>query len=101
MILAGRTYAFSLTDGRELSATLTLGDETRFERVYKGALARHVEDDSLPVWVILAVIHAHLLRTGVDIPDDVDAFADLLDEASFREVSLGKAEDSPKTPPTG
>lgn len=101
MILAGRTYKFSLTDGRELTVTLTLGDEVRFERLYGKALSRYVRDGEVSSFVVLGVIHAHLQRTGVAVPDDVDVFADLLVEESFEDVGEGKAEASASTPSTG
>ena len=101
MILAGKTIDITFADGNVVRCTPTNSDEVRFERLAKTSLTRVLTDDAVPLWVLLGIVHVRLQRDGVNVPADVDDFADLLAEMWLEVVDEGKAEGSAPTPGTG
>lgn len=103
MILAGKTLDITLADGSVHRCTITVRDETDFERSERTSLQKicSFDDDtySVPLYVAVGIIHARLRRDGVDVPADPAEFADMYVDMDV--VNEGKATGSDLAPPTG
>jgi len=96
VIVAGRTYRLTMLDGRVIEAAIKLGDEIIVERESQTRLEVLLRDS--PAWTLMRLCHTRLRRDGVEVPAEVEDFADLVDDL---EVVPGKAKDSDPAPPTG
>ena len=97
MIVAGRTYRLTLTDGRALDVRPLTGDELAVERESKTSLSRLF--DQSPSWALLQVLHHRLRRDAADVPESFEDFADLVDDLEV--VDEGKAAGTARDRDTG